>query len=578
MSDDLCQICFANKPFYICPDCKTRMCKKCLKKYILDYSNLEPHCMGCMSKLNFGTIFDIFGVSQFGKYLDKAAEIKFNIEIQKIPECIECCKVISKLKESNCIALPSTVISLCDTIIKFHYTVLDEALRSEGRMVDEDGYQLILEVITKIVSSYTPDTAKNHGYENLANRLLTAISAMDFTKEQYDHVVEHTLHIVNTNFHTDINESILGLRSLSETSIINKFVARLEDKELGKALKQEYLFRCENGDCKGFVDCKCKCDLCGHAYCPKCFVDITGDTNHQCKEEDILTAKEIMDSTKPCPKCAARIFKISGCSQMFCTNCHIGFDYNTGKIIKSNFHNPHRMEWLRANGGALANEEVGCDGRNVDFLFNPYLMWRLYQMNHIKAMIRKMDRKEASSGKDLFYTRCKFVLNRISDYSFKQYLRKAELEKYKSSMLRQIYDEYVGTATIIINSSHHKDEQMRKMMTTDRISSNLYHFVVCNNLTSIIQSIVNSVGDVSRKDFCYAIDKFIRTREDGGEETVIPLDCEYDALMSLAFENREYITLFDTFEEENRIFNELIKHINDLLVKYKTMFKISSVS
>ena len=98
---------------------------------------------------------------------------------------------------------------------------------------------------------------------------------------------------------------------------------------MGKSSKPNYLFRCSYDNCNGFVNDSFECKLCHCKYCNKRFAIIESDKlkdspqNHICKQEDLLSAEEILKTTKPCPKCASRIFKISGCSQMFCTNCHI---------------------------------------------------------------------------------------------------------------------------------------------------------------------------------------------------------------------------------------------------------------
>ena len=42
------------------------------------------------------------------------------------------------------------------------------------------------------------------------------------------------------------------------------------------------------------------------------------------------------------------ISKIDGCNQMWCTQCHVAFDWKTG-AIQNSVHNPHYFEWLRKN-------------------------------------------------------------------------------------------------------------------------------------------------------------------------------------------------------------------------------------
>lgn len=93
------------------------------------------------------------------------------------------------------------------------------------------------------------------------------------------------------------------------------------------------------------------------------------DDEHVCNEEDIKSFKSILKVTKPCPKCGVRIQKSEGCSQMFCTHCHTGFDWVTGNIITANFHNPHRTEWinqLRKEGQAISNNIT------LEDVLNPY--------------------------------------------------------------------------------------------------------------------------------------------------------------------------------------------------------------
>jgi hypothetical protein len=79
----------------------------------------------------------------------------------------------------------------------------------------------------------------------------------------------------------------------------------------------------------------------------------------------VETAKLLEKDSKPCPKCQSLIFKISGCDQMWCTQCHTAFSWKTGALEK-NIHNPHYYEWQRKNGGlARANGDIEC-GRELD--------------------------------------------------------------------------------------------------------------------------------------------------------------------------------------------------------------------
>lgn len=131
--------------------------------------------------------------------------------------------------------------------------------------------------------------------------------------------------------------------------------------------KRTFVRGCPNNGCRGFINNEWQCGTCSMYVCSKCH-DILGqekeNPEHECKPDDIETAKLIMSQTKPCPKCAVPIFKIDGCDQMWCTQCHTAFSWRTGAIETHRIHNPHFYEWQRDHGGAVPREpgDVPCGG------------------------------------------------------------------------------------------------------------------------------------------------------------------------------------------------------------------------
>ena len=126
---------------------------------------------------------------------------------------------------------------------------------------------------------------------------------------------------------------------------------------------------CPEEDCRGFLSSQWKCGICEKWTCPDCHIvkGYTRDTPHECKEDDLATAKLLASDTKPCPKCAAGIFKIDGCDQMWCTQCHTAFSWRTGNVERT-IHNPHYYEWMRRTGGGEMPRnplDAPC-GRNLD--------------------------------------------------------------------------------------------------------------------------------------------------------------------------------------------------------------------
>lgn len=125
--------------------------------------------------------------------------------------------------------------------------------------------------------------------------------------------------------------------------------------------KVHFIKNCPNKECRGKLSNKYKCGLCDVIVCSKC-LQIKGD-DHECKEDDLLSVKEIKKNTKDCPSCGTSIYKVSGCDQMWCTECHKAFSWKTGKLVKGIIHNPHYFQWKAATGNTLRNPgDVVCGG------------------------------------------------------------------------------------------------------------------------------------------------------------------------------------------------------------------------
>tara|TARA_Y100000816_G_scaffold204086_1_gene150443 strand:- start:492 stop:2198 length:1707 start_codon:yes stop_codon:yes gene_type:complete len=105
---------------------------------------------------------------------------------------------------------------------------------------------------------------------------------------------------------------------------------------------------CSSDNCRGFLNNKWVCGVCDKRTCNECNTIV--DENHVCKQEDIDTFKMIVKETRQCPTCSTNIYKIDGCDQMWCTQCHTAFSWKTGRIEKV-IHNPHYYEYHRQNTG-----------------------------------------------------------------------------------------------------------------------------------------------------------------------------------------------------------------------------------
>jgi hypothetical protein len=119
---------------------------------------------------------------------------------------------------------------------------------------------------------------------------------------------------------------------------------------------------CPDESCRGFLNSELMCGVCDMWCCAKCHV-IKGprnDTSHTCEPDHLATVELLNKDTKACPACTTPIHKIEGCDQMWCTQCHTAFSWNTGRV-ETRIHNPHFYEWQRNNNNGHAPRVAGDD-------------------------------------------------------------------------------------------------------------------------------------------------------------------------------------------------------------------------
>ena len=176
----------------------------------------------------------------------------------------------------------------------------------------------------------------------------------------------------------------------------------LREKGKHKELKKEFIKNCPAEGCRGFLSKQWKCGVCNKYTCPKCFVvkesgEETKNPDHVCKKEDLESANLIRKECKDCPGCGTSIFKTQGCDQMWCTQCHVAFSWNTGRRVTGVIHNPHFYAWQKSNNDTQINVPgaVMCGGlphisHFTRFVTNGLGISNLYR----RICISKVDGKE----------------------------------------------------------------------------------------------------------------------------------------------------------------------------------------
>jgi hypothetical protein len=220
--------------------------------------------------------------------------------------------------------------------------------------------------------------------------------------------------------------------------------------------KKVFIKKCGVENCRGFLSEQWKCGICDTTTCNKCLelLNQEQDQEHVCKEENIESAKLISKDSKPCPKCAALIFKIDGCNQMWCVVCHTAFSWITGQIETSRIHNPHYYEMLRnmsVNGEIPREPENICNDANTGMPDN-YQIQRLLRSKINDLEYNTFSKQILSITRQIFHIlydhpntfqekydkskrelRIKYLMNNITEEEWKKELQRKE-KKYEKTL------------------------------------------------------------------------------------------------------------------------------------------------
>lgn len=303
--------------------------------------------------------------------------------------------------------------------------------------------------------------------------------------------------IINNARYDPINENNLPEIMIEMKQIRNEkkeLKEKIFELEQNKTLtKSNFVRTCPDDNCRGFLSAQWYCGICCKKTCAECH-ELKAD-NHVCKKENIAAAKLIEKDTRPCPKCGIRIYKIDGCDQMWCTQCHTAFSWKTGNV-ELKIHNPHYFEWLRKNNIQERNPlDVQC-GREIDVDFLRELVRmkcspESAQVNISRGIlhINLYRIPELSDRKDNQDLRMKYLDNAITEDKFKQLLQRREKDFSKKRELLNIVTMY-KTACIDIMYRYMADFNDKKKQ---RMST--------KNLFDVYKMEVNSLVDYTNQCF-----------------------------------------------------------------------------
>ena len=248
------------------------------------------------------------------------------------------------------------------------------------------------------------------------------------------------------------------------------------------------LMKCPFPSCRGYLS-RSKCNICKHTTCRDCMtitdIDSEGnsiDDEHVCNEDAKKTAQLILKETKGCPGCGERISKVSGCDQMWCTQCNIAFSWTSGKQVTGAIHNPHYYDWLRNNSNAqnqvVRNAgDVVCGGligignlmhyglvHNRDNSETYLDITRLHRnINHVQEMIVSKLRRNLQHkiNEKLRNYRAKYMMNIIDEDKWCRNISLLDSVRQRDQAMLHIYETYCTVMTERFNNFAEESRRTR---------------------------------------------------------------------------------------------------------------------
>ena len=416
-----------------CPKCDIIVCKKCVQTFLKTISD-EPYCMNCKFGWDNAFLFKNINKTFINSELKKAKTLRtFETEKARFPETMAELEQFNEHKKK---------VSQYTEICK------DKAI--------------VCEKIRELEIQLRALRSKSHEYN----------------KKIYD------IQYINENKHNPLK--------------VNQYFR--DSSKTKETVKREFKHPCPAEGCNGIMGKNWTCPVCETHACSKCFENLgknPEEHDHECKKENLESADEIRKNTRACPTCAVPIYKISGCDQMWCTQCQVAFSWTSGKIIRGNqIHNPHYYQALQAGninvarnpgdqicGGLPLPHQISNKFRSFskllvdgyyqnragyntlditikrEFIRNgvttqlhpaslyTVLLYITRKFHHNEDVIINRLRTQIQNNADNSDIRMKYIMKKITEADFKRNLCTRNTKRYKINELLQIIELFHTVCT-----------------------------------------------------------------------------------------------------------------------------------
>uniref|UniRef100_A0A6C0L869 DOD-type homing endonuclease domain-containing protein n=1 Tax=viral metagenome TaxID=1070528 RepID=A0A6C0L869_9ZZZZ len=153
----------------------------------------------------------------------------------------------------------------------------------------------------------------------------------------------------------------------------------------------------------------------------------------------------------------------NNCNQMWCTECHTAFSWDTGQIVNGVIHNPHYYEFLRKQGNGVAPRNLGdvpCGG--IPGYTRIYRLLPASSEHRTAIMAIHRITSEIQDQRIRMYQgrfnmddngdlAVKYLMKEMSKDDMKAELVRRETKRNKHTAIRAVLEMFVNTSTILLN-------------------------------------------------------------------------------------------------------------------------------
>lgn len=341
-----------------CGYCQFAACTTCVRTYLLQDSTPDPCCMKCRTVWPTEFIDQHLSLAfRKGDLAKHRKDVLVEREKARLPDTMP---AVEHMRELNHLKKQREALK---AQIKRAQADLNEAWNNRAGILAREHRRIMALRDAGDEDAYLEATP----YEEMQLRLRTLTQTL---RQYWDAKAELNMRIGDAKYRLDRH-------MYPERSTRTRVPTRTH-----------FVRACPADGCRGFLNAQWICGLCDAHVCKKCHdilpvVPVAADgagtaagaqgtatedradrlereerareqvaAAHVCDPNKVATAQLLAKDTKPCPKCAAMIFKVDGCDQMWCTQCHTAFSWRTGVIEEGRVHNPEYYRWMRehANG------------------------------------------------------------------------------------------------------------------------------------------------------------------------------------------------------------------------------------